>query len=417
MPPAVMTGTAPVLREVVEELAGFERRAGSEGEHRAAEWIARRLRAAGCEAEVEESYFHAGYAGLMRGLSLAGAAAGIATLGARGLRGPAAALAALAGVAIVDDISNGPRVVRRLIQRRERTWNVLGDAGDADATRTLVLLAHHDAAPTGVIFDDRVQAWIGERFPGLIERTHTAFPIWWGPLASHALVAAGALTERRSLTALGLFGTVLSTAAFHDIARNPVVPGANDNLSGVAVLVGLAERLRDAPVRGLRVLLVSCGAEEVIQGGIHGFAADHFPRLAPDRTWFLNLETVGSPRLILLEGEGPVLMEDYHDVAFRELVARCAEHAQVPLERGFRARSSTDSVIPSRAGYPTATLASVNRYKALSNYHLMSDTPENLDYATVQRALEVSEAVVRELASGADSASSASAADDPATTV
>ncbi len=68
------------------------------------------------------------------------------------------------------------------------------------------------------------------------------------------------------------------------------------------------------------------------------------------------------------------------------------------MRRGMRARNSTDAVIPSRAGYPTATLASMNRYKALSNYHLMSDTPENVDYRTVRQALMVTEAVARELA-------------------
>ena len=398
MSPGVVAGTGATLHEVVEELAGFERRAGSEGEHRAAEWIARRLRAAGCEAEVEDTYFHAGYAGLMRGLSLAGSAAGIATLAGRSLRPPAAVMAALAGAAIVDDISNGPRLARRLIQRREPTWNVVGRSGNPNAERTLVLLAHHDAAPTGLIFHDSVQAWVGDRFPGLIERTNTAVPIWWGPLAAHGLIAAGALTQRRWMAGLGLFGTVLSAAAFHDIARSPVVPGANDNLSGVAVLVGLAERLRAEPIEGLRVLLVSCGAEEVIQGGIHSFARTHFPHLPREQTWFLNLETVGSPQLILLEGEGPVVMEDYHDSGFRDLVVRCAERAGASLKRGFRARSSTDSVIPSRAGYPTATLASVNRHKALSNYHLMTDTPENLDYTTVAAALDVAEAVARSLA-------------------
>jgi peptidase M28-like protein len=398
--PGVTAGAAPVLAEVVEELAGFERRAGSEGEHRAAEWIARRLRAGGCEAEVENADFKAGYAGLMRGLSLAGSAAGIATLAARTLRPPAAAVAALAGAAMIDDISNGPRLARGLIQRRERTWNVVGTAGDPEAARTLVLLAHHDAAPTGVIFNDRVQSWVGERFPGLIERTNTAVPIWWGPLASHGLIAAGAVTQRRWLAALGLFGTALSVAAFHDIARSPVTPGANDNLSGVAVLVGLAERLRAEPVEGLRVLLVSCGAEEVIQGGIQSFARMYFPRLATDRTWFLNLETVGSPQLIMLEGEGPVVMEDYHDSGFRDLVMRSAERAGASLKRGFRARSSTDAVIPSRAGYPTATLSSVNRHKALSNYHLMTDTPENLDYGTITEALDVAEALARSLAPG-----------------
>ena len=148
------------------------------------------------------------------------------------------------------------------------------------------------------------------------------------------------------------------------------------------------------------MLLVSCGAEEVIQGGIHSFARMHFPRLATDRTWFLNLETVGSPQLIMLEGEGPVVMEDYHDSGFRDLVMRCAERTGASLKRGFRARSSTDAVIPSRYGYPTATLSSVNRHKALSNYHLMSDTPENLDYGTITEALDVAEALARSLAAG-----------------
>jgi Iap family predicted aminopeptidase len=63
----------------------------------------------------------------------------------------------------------------------------------------------------------------------------------------------------------------------------------------------------------------------------------------------------------------------------------------------MRARNSTDAVLPSRAGYPTATLASMDRNKALSNYHLMSDTPENVDYRTVRQALLVTEAVAREL--------------------
>jgi Zn-dependent M28 family amino/carboxypeptidase len=184
-----------------------------------------------------------------------------------------------------------------------------------------------------------------------------------------------------------------------DIARSPIVPGANDNLTAVAVLVALAERLRAAPVKGLRVVLASCGAEEVIQGGIYGFARRHFPALDRDRTWFINLETLGSPRLIMLEGEGAVVMEDYHHLAFRDLIARVADDVGAHMRRGMRSRNSTDAVIPHRAGYPTATLASMNRYKQLSNYHLMSDTPENVDYRTVRQALVLTEAVARELAS------------------
>jgi Iap family predicted aminopeptidase len=91
-------------------------------------------------------------------------------------------------------------------------------------------------------------------------------------------------------------------------------------------------------------------------------------------------------------------MEDYPDRTYRDLVALAADRAGASLRRGMRARNSTDAVIPSRAGYPTATLTSIDRYKALSNYHKMSDTPENVDYRTVSQALTVSEAVARELA-------------------
>jgi Iap family predicted aminopeptidase len=64
----------------------------------------------------------------------------------------------------------------------------------------------------------------------------------------------------------------------------------------------------------------------------------------------------------------------------------------------MRSRTSTDSVVPSRMGVPTATVVAIDRYKALSNYHRMTDTPENLCWSTVACAADLAEAVVRELA-------------------
>jgi hypothetical protein len=391
-------GDDATLREVIEALAPLERRAGSEGERTAAVWLAERLGAAGCPAEVQEEQFHDGYARVMSSLASTSAVAGVAALASRRARRLAGAVAGGVAAAIADDVCNGSRLYRRATNPPRTTWNVVGSCGAADAPRTLVLLAHHDAAPTGKIFDQTFQIWLGETFPGILERIDTSLPLWWTLLSAPALVAIGALRDRRGMIAAGLAGSALATAVFEDVARSPIVPGANDNLTAVAVLVALAERLRAAPVNGLRVLLVSCGAEEVIQGGIYGFARRHFPALDRDRTWFVNLETLGSPMLMMLEGEGPVVMEDYHDRSFRDLVARTADAAGAHLRRGMRSRNSTDAVLPSRAGYPTVTLASMDRYKALSNYHLMSDTPQNVDYRTVRQALTVTEAVARRLA-------------------
>ncbi len=386
------------LREVIAQLAPIERRAGAPGEQQAADWIAERLRTAGARATVEEATFRDGYAKVIRNLAGIGATAGLGALAHRRLRRVSGAAAGAVALAIADDISNGPRIFRRLSGPPRRTWNVVAEHGDPAAERTLVLLAHHDAAPTGWIFDDRVQAWLGEHFPGVLERIDTSLPLWWAILAAPALIALGAARDRPGLVAAGTVGSAAGVAVFEDIARSPIVPGANDNLTAVAVLVAIAERLRAEPLSGLRVLLVSCGAEEVIQGGIYSFAERHFPSLDRERTWFINLETLGSPKLILAEGEGPVIMEDYHDRSFRDLIARVAEQAGAPVRRGMRARNSTDAVIPSRAGYPTATLCSMDRNKTLSNYHQMSDTPDNVDYRTVRHALLLTEAVARELA-------------------
>lgn len=393
IPPALEV----TMREVVETLAPLKRRAGSSGEQEAARWLADRLARAGCAVTIDDEQFLDGYAPLLSGLSAAGALAGVAALGRRTRRAAGAAAAAVAA-AIADDVSNGPRLLRRVAVSPKPTWNVVAETGDPTASRTMVVLAHHDAAPTGLIFDERAQAAIGERFPGIIERVDTSLPLWWALLAGPSLVALGSARRRRGLARAGTAGCLLGAAVLADIARSPISPGANDNLSAVAVQVAMAERLRERPVPGLRVLLVSCGAEEVLQGGIHAFAARHFSSLPRERTWFVNLDTVGSPRLILLEGEGCVVMEDYFDRTFRDLVASAAETAGAPLRRWMRSRASTDAVIPSRAGYPTVTLTSTDRYKALSNYHQMTDTPENLDYATVFHALVVAEAVAARLA-------------------
>ena len=147
----------------------------------------------------------------------------------------------------------------------------------------------------------------------------------------------------------------------------------------------------------VRVLLVSAGAEEALQEGIRGFARQWFPRLPQGRTWFVNVDTIGSGRLVLLEGEGPVRMHDY-DSAFKDRVQACASAHGIALTRGLRSRSSTDGVVPSRHGYPTATLVSVDHRKLMPHYHLHTDLPEHLDYTGILDAVRLVEAVARDLA-------------------
>ena len=389
-------GIEATLREVVEALAPIERSPCSPGERQAAVWLAERLGAVeGVETALEDEPSWGIFQPTLTGLGALGTLA--AALVLRGRRASGAALAAATLAGIVDEAHNGPRILRRAVRRRRTTVNLVARAGDADADGTLVVLAHHDAPKTGHLFDQTLQRRLYELAPHVIERFKTPPPQWWLGFAGPLATCAGAVTGRRGAARAGLLIGAIGTAILADMWRSPTVAGANDNLSGVAVLVALAELLAVDPVPGLRVLLVSCGAEETLQDGIRAFMRTHREELAPGRTWFVNLDTVGSPHLVLLEAEGPVRMERYVGPWLRELLAECAEELGVALQRGFRARASTDSVIPSRAGYPTATLVSMTDWRAPANYHLRSDVPENLDYRTVAAATRLVRAVCEAL--------------------
>jgi acetylornithine deacetylase/succinyl-diaminopimelate desuccinylase-like protein len=341
-------GSERALRLLVERLAAIPRLPTSDGERAAARLVAARLRELGCEATVEQVPATASYAWPV-GLLSAGAAAAVA---GRRRRALGAIGGVLAAAAIADDISGGARWFRRAAVPRRTAWNVVGRIGDPRAARTLVLLAHHDAAPSGAVFDQRPARWVAGRFPAVVAAARSSLPMWWPVVAAPLLAAAGSALGSRRLRLAGLAGALAACAAMADIGRRPAVPGANDNASGVAALVAAAAALGRRPPPGLRVLLLSAGAEEALQEGIRGFAARHFPRLPVDATWFLNLDTVGSGRLVLLEGEGPLRLRDYRP-GLKELVAGCADAEGVPLLRGLRSHNSTDGQTPDRGGYPS----------------------------------------------------------------
>lgn len=391
--------TEQTIRDVVEPLAAVERGAGSPGEERVARMLSEMFERAGVKARVEEEWFRMGYARLLMPLGLVGLLASMRA--ARGTRSRVLALAsAVCAGLLIDDVENGRRWWRRAVAKPQKTWNVVAEVGDPDAERTLIVLAHHDAAPTGLIFDPSLQRWLAENHPALIERTDTGFPFWWPSAGGVLIGGAAAATGSRRLGRLGTLLGLINSAMGLDIARHRIVPGANDNLSGVGALVALGERLVAEPVSGVRVVLGSCGAEEVLQGGIYGFVERHVKPLDPENVWVLNLDSIGGPQLVMIEGEGPFVMHDF-DKGFCDLVADVAERATgEPLRRGLRARASSDSIVPSRAGYRTAMLGSWEpATKLIINYHQVSDVPEALTWSTIARAVDVAEALARELAS------------------
>jgi hypothetical protein len=379
----------PLIERVVRELASYERPSASDGERRAAEWLGGELRAAGCrEVRVEQEQAHGGYWWPLGLLNVAALAA--ATLGRR----PAALVGGLAAAAVYDDVSGGRLWFRRRALPQRPTYNVVAEAGDPHAERTVVFMAHHDAAHSGLVFHPALPRIAMERMPELHAKADQSVPILYGVFLGPLLLALWGVIGRRLLRVLGTCFAAGATCTMADIGRSPVVPGANDNLGAVGVIVALAHSLAANPPAGVRVILLSTGSEESFMEGMQAYKRRHFPDLPRATTEFVCLECIGSPQLCVVEAEGMLRMRHYPEES-REALARAGEAAGVDLVRGLRTVAATDGLIALRAGYPTCTLGGVDETKFPSNYHWPSDTPDNLTWESLEGALRVCEAYVR----------------------
>jgi peptidase M28-like protein len=367
-------GIRDELRATVEELAAIERPSASEGERKAAEWIAARFRDAGLETHVERERAHGGFWWPIALLNAVG------LLAAR-LRSRLLAVGALA--LLFDDIDHRTRAFRRLLLPKRTTWNVTAVAGRANAKRTVVVVAHHDAAHGGMIYDTTAVYALAERFPQLLRRAKRWPPVMWGVVLGPLLVAVG----RRRLGTVFSAGTIAFMA---DIGRSPVSPGANDNLAAVATLLVLARRRYE----DVRVLLVSTGSEESMSEGMQAWGRRHFPKLPPHTTTFLALETLGSGHLTIAEAEG-FLVPHRYTPAVKDELERCARELDVPVHRGLSNSFASDGQIPLNARYPAALLGGLDAFFLPANYHKPWDLPERLDYVCVENAVRVVDAFIR----------------------
>jgi hypothetical protein len=163
----------------------------------------------------------------------------------------------------------------------------------------------------------------------------------------------------------------------------------------VAALLAIASALAERPTESVRVMLVST-SEEALCEGMQLFCDRHLDSLPPDRTFFLAVDTLGSPHLLVLRGEGMLGMTEYPPKSLA-LLDGLAEELGIELFPNLRLRNATDGVLPLAAGYQCASLCSCTDLKQPSNYHWPTDVAENVDYRTLGDAVRLTEAVVRRL--------------------
>jgi hypothetical protein len=362
------------LRNDVAALVTYNRRTATAGERHSAYLIADRLRRMGA-VNVAISAFPTQSSWVPA--HLAHAVDGIL---AAMVPGPLGRLAAAAvAVSYELDVSGRSHWLRRVIPSRRGMSVSARIPATGSPRRTVILVAHHDAAHNGLIWSPAAVA--ASRFWS--RRTGRAIPSHAPMLA--ALIAA-ALPSR---LVRGVAATVLTASAALMIQsmRSPTTPGANDNASGVAAVFEVARRLTANPFEDTEVLLVFPGGEEVGGTGIRAWLRAHRAILTPHTALVINLDAVGSNgHLAVAHRESLTGWHDDRDVD-RALTA--AAELGIPLQP-VGIPNATDAVATKQAGLSTISLLSLED-GWISHLHRTSDTVAKVNWTTVADAVALTE--------------------------
>jgi len=372
-----------IIDDIIENI-GY-RTSGSEGEAAAAGHIARDLTRRGVKVSIEELPcrldYIPGFANLMVGMFLA------VVLIYPWVPALSALLTAGTLVLFLLTKKIGNKAIDWMF-KKGTTQNVIGViAPTGEKKQTLIFSGHHDSPDMmpilsppykGYVHIIEMLAVVGFALvlpAGILRAVFTGLFSGFPP-------PVGWYDVLYPLCVLGFFVAVFYRSKVVSGEQNL---GANDNLSAVAVLGGIADHLAKHPAQHTEVMLVSFGSEESGCYGSHHFAEKN-PELMKHAV-NINMETVGAGELAVIEKERNSGIA-YSPKAV-DFIRRAGDMAEIPLEPVTISFGATDSYPQVKAGGSSACLFGMDEYRLFTMWHSPLDNPENISEENLQKALEV----------------------------
>lgn len=365
----------------LEQLAKLPARgSATEGERIAARWLQEQLEALGFDVELQpfRSPRHTLYIGptvvivvLLIALWLSASMPVVAVL-----------LGAAALVPLVGEML-GTSLNFNVFLPKSGSQNVIArprrHEGTLHPAPNVVVVAHYDTQWGSWLFAPGfrrlLQPFFMVTYAGLVLAFAAVLLRWIVPGAGWVDAMAMVAGVLLVVTGAFLFGSWLTGRP---------VPGANDNGSGVAVTLALADRWMAETAAGgapaVHPMFLFTGCEEVGLRGMHRFMED--ADLAPD-TVFINLDNVGGGRLRYFLGEGMLAYQPYDKdlVALAQDLARRYEGEVTPLKNWLL---PTDGLLPAKAGFPAISFLAMADDDWIPHYHWHTDTLDNAERRVVE---------------------------------
>jgi len=187
-----------------------------------------------------------------------------------------------------------------------------------------------------------------------------------------------------SLYVLGSLLVLLYSEMF-----SPTSPGVNDNASGVAGVLTLADYFSKNPLTHSEIWFVCLGAEESGTYGSKDLYAQHASELRD--SYIINIDSVasGHPRFLVNEGYTEEYTCDPEMIAILENLrkSRPELHLEAMEFKGWG--GYTDCTHLLQNGCRATTLVSTDAEGFIKNWHTLRDTMDGIEKDTFQHVLEI----------------------------
>ncbi|MBN2392136.1 MAG: M20/M25/M40 family metallo-hydrolase [Anaerolineae bacterium] len=256
--------------------------------------------------------------------------------------------------------------------------------------RTVVLLAHTDSNKHRPSFSPQLKKYL----LGLTTAGMASIASNGVAQIIEGLTASRGATKFRKASLWAVVTSLL--IALYD-ETGPYVPGASDNASAVACVLGLAAQLKQQPLRHTEVWLAFTGAEEVGCRGAHALLDAYGDRLRD--AWFLDLDMVGAEDVVYVtQHTGFSLLSAYRpdveSLSWAESTAH--RYPEIGVRGGTMVIGEEVGALRVR-GYRGVCLSSIGPDGWLENWHQTSDNVENLVPASLEKASRFAWAMMQDL--------------------
>ncbi|MDL2220662.1 M20/M25/M40 family metallo-hydrolase [Eubacteriales bacterium OttesenSCG-928-N14] len=168
-----------------------------------------------------------------------------------------------------------------------------------------------------------------------------------------------------------------------------IVDGANDNLSGCLVAMGVLE---DMAKRGIRmknteVCCLLTGSEEAGLRGSTAFAKKHRRDFDDVETIFVVLDTLREIEHMQVYTRGINGLQA-NSKRVSKLIVNAAQNCGVTLKEAMPYPGATDAEAFSRAGFEASAMCGIN-HDPRPYYHTRYDTPDNVDTECIMLAHDI----------------------------